>query len=67
MPTNSELSHHKYLMFAHENKEQMKKDESKQEADMALADFLPEPRPPSHVIRQSEIIRNKWGTAIQKE
>ena len=49
--TNSEISHHEYLMFAHENKEQVKKDESKQEDDMALADFLPEPRSLSHVIR----------------
>ena len=67
MSTNSEISHHEYLMFAHENKEQVKKDESKQEADMALTDFLPEPRSLSHVIRQSESIRNKWGKAIQKE
>ena len=67
MSTNSEINHHEYLMFAHENKEQVKKDESKQEADMALTDFLPEPRSLSHVIRQSESIRNKWGTAIQKE
>ena len=45
----------------------VKNDELKQEDDMAKDDFLPEPRTISHAIRQSESMRNKWGTAIQKE
>ena len=53
-------------MYAHENRETVTKDEAKQEGDMTIDDFLPEPRLFSHVIRHGESIRNKWGAAIHK-
>ena len=54
-------------MYAHENKDEILKEQKKQENDIILAEFLPEPRSLSHVLRLSESIKNKWGTAIQKE
>ena len=54
-------------MYANKNKEEILKEQKKQENDIILADFLPEPRLLSHVLRLSESIKNKWGTAIQKE
>ena len=39
----------------------------KQDNEILLSDFLPEPNSLSQVLRLTESIRNKWGTAIHKE
>ena len=54
-------------MYMHENSIEDKQLIHKQDNDIILSDFLPEPTSLSQVLRLTESIKNKWGTVIYKE
>ena len=51
----------------HEAEKDGKDTVQKQDSEIILSDFLPEPNSLSQVLRLTDSIRNKWGTAIYKE
>ena len=67
MSRETEINNYEYLMYMHENSIEDKQLIHKQDNDIILSDFLPEPTSLSQVLRLTESIKNKWGTAIYRE
>ena len=62
MSKETDINNYEFLMYMHETNTDDKLDN-----DIILSDFLPEPTSLNQVIKLTESIKNKWGTAIYKE
>lgn len=67
MYRDNSVTKYEYLMHVHDMKNDGRKDEKNIDEAMNLSDFLPEPRSLNQVIKLAGSIRDKWGTAINKE
>ena len=56
-----------YLNIAHEQVTQNKNEDKGNDIHINLSDFIPEPKTINQVLKLTPHIKEKWGTAIQKE
>ena len=67
MTRESEINKYDHLLYMHKTNNDVNNITAKQDSEMLLSNFLPEPNSLSQVLRLTESIKNKWGTTIHKK
>ena len=61
MSRETEINNYEFLMYIHENNIEDNLQTHKQDNDINLSDFLPEPTSLSQLLRLTGSVKNKWG------
>ena len=61
------INYAEYLNMAHEQQTDIKNNENTNDHIINLSDYIPEPKSLHQVLKLSDHIKDKWGTAIKKE